>query len=118
MNIIVRAKGVELDGRSKQFLIGLTASALDRFEDRIVAVDVFVSDENGPKGGNDKTAVFRVRLTSGHVLTTETTRSEFRAAFVAGIKTTKRTVRRSIKKSGKLEKVSFRTLPVSLGLDS
>ena len=118
MNIIVRAKGVELDDRSKRFLVDHAVSALDRFEDRIVAVDVFVSDENGPKGGTDKTVVFRVRLTSGHVLTTETTRSEVRAALFAGIKTTKRTVRRSIKKSGRFEKVSFRTRPVSLALDS
>lgn len=117
MNIIVRAKGVELDDRSKQFLVDQTVSALARFEDRVIAVDVFVSDENGPKGGNDKTAVFRVRLTNGRVLTTETTRCEFGAAFFAGIKTTKRTVRRSIKKSATLEKVSFRTLPVSPGLD-
>ena len=117
MNIIVRAKGAELDDRSKRFLVDQTESALSRFSDRIVAVDIFVSDENGPKGGNDKTAVFRVRLTNGHVLTTETTRSEYRAAFVAGVKTTKRIVRRSIKKSATLEKVSFRTLPVSAGLD-
>ena len=117
MNIIVRAKSVELDDQAKRFLVQQTESALERFADRIVAVDVFVSDENGPKGGHDKTAVFRVRLTNGHVLTTETTRSEFRAAFVAGVKTTKRTVRRSIKKSAKLEKVSFRTLPISPGLD-
>lgn len=118
MNIIVRAKGVELDDRSKQFLIDHTVAALERFEEHIVAVDVFVSDENGPKGGNDKTAVFRVRLTSGHVLTTETTRSAFRAAFVTGTRTTKRAVRRSIKKSARVEKVSFRTLPLSAGLDS
>ncbi|MDJ0916706.1 MAG: HPF/RaiA family ribosome-associated protein [Woeseiaceae bacterium] len=117
MNIIVRAKGVELDDQSKRFLVENTRTALSRFEDRVMAVDVFVSDENGPKGGNDKTAVFRVRLTNGHLLTTETTKSDFYAAFAAGIKTTKRTVRRSIKKSAQLEKVSFRTLPVSPGLD-
>ena len=118
MNIIVQAKNVELDGRSKRFLVEQVTAALDRFEDRIAALDVFVADENGPKGGMDKSVVIRVRLTSGHLLTTETTRSEFRAAFVAGIKKTKRTVRRSIKKSGKLEKVSFRTRPLSLVLDS
>ena len=117
MNIIVRAKGVELDDQSKRFLVENTRSALSRFEDRVMAVDVFVSDENGPKGGDDKNAVFRVRLTNGHVLTTETTKGDFYAAFAAGIKTTKRTVRRSIKKSAQLEKVSFRTLPVSPGLD-
>lgn len=118
MNMILRAKGVDLDGAVKDFVRVSLHSALGRFSEHVEAVDVFISDVNGPKGGIDKQVLARVRLATGQVVATETTGEDFYAALSSSAKTTKRAVRRSLKKSQRLERHSFRTAAHNVLLDS
>ena len=83
--------------------------ALQRFEDQVVAADVFLKDINGPKGGIDKQVLVRVRLRNRQVIATEIARTRLRAAVVVSVRMAKRAVRRSVKKS--LQKHRWRAQP-------
>jgi len=41
-----------------------TEVALERYADELVAIDVYLKDINGPRGGEDKSALIRVQLKS------------------------------------------------------
>ena len=99
MEIRVSAHGLRLEAATDAFVRKQARSALQRFEDQVVMVDVFLKDINGPKGGIDKQALFRVRLRNRQVVTIETTRAHLRAAVVVSARTSKRAVRRSLEKS-------------------
>jgi putative sigma-54 modulation protein len=99
MDIRVSAHGLRLEAATDGFVREQVRSALQRFEDQVVTVDVFLKDINGPKGGIDKQALFRVRLRNRQVIATEITRASLRAAIVVSARTSKRAVRRSLEKS-------------------
>ena len=99
MDINVSAHGLRLDPDTDGFVRSQIRAALQRFEDQVVAADVFLKDINGPKGGIDKQALVRVRLRNRQVIATEIARTELRAAVVVSARKAKRAVRRSLKKS-------------------
>jgi hypothetical protein len=99
MDINVSAHGLRLDPDTDGFVRSQIRAALQRFEDQVVAADVFLKDVNGPKGGIDKQALVRVRLRNRQVIAIEIARTELRAAVVVSARKAKRAVRRSVKKS-------------------
>jgi ribosome-associated translation inhibitor RaiA len=58
----VRAVGVDLTVRLKHYLERRLLFALGRFERRVTGVSVWISDENGPRGGIDKRCTIAARL--------------------------------------------------------
>jgi len=58
----VRAVGVDLTARLKHYLERRLLFALGRFGRRVTGVSVWISDENGPKGGIDKRCAIAARL--------------------------------------------------------
>ncbi|MEM6513895.1 MAG: HPF/RaiA family ribosome-associated protein [Pseudomonadota bacterium] len=111
MNLIVRTQNLPLGESAKAFVEDKLDSALGRFADQVMDVDVFLSDINGPKGGHDKQVSLRLRLQNGQVIIAETTREELRAALMLSIRKAKRAVRRSLRKSRRFEYRPLRTLP-------
>lgn len=99
MDINVSSHGIQVDAGTESFVREQIRAALWRFEDQVVAVDVFLKDINGPKGGIDKQALVRVRLRNRQVIATEIARTRLRAAVVVSVRKAKRAVRRSLKKS-------------------
>jgi putative sigma-54 modulation protein len=99
MDITVSGHGLRFDSDTESFVRTRIQAALQRFEEQVVAVDVFLKDINGPKGGIDKQALVRVRLRNRQVITTEIARTGLRAAVVVSVRKAKRAVRRSLKKS-------------------
>jgi len=99
MDINVSAHGLRLDPDTDGFVRTQVLSALQRFEDQVVAVDVFLKDINGPKGGIDKQVLVRIRLRNRQLIATEIARTRLRAAVVVSVRKAKRAVRRSVKKS-------------------
>ena len=51
MNVRHTAQGFELSDSAKAFLHTRLTTALRRFEEHVISVDVFMKDVNGPKGG-------------------------------------------------------------------
>jgi len=99
MDINVSAHGLAIDSDTDGFVRRQIHAALQRFEDQVVSVDVYLKDINGPKGGIDKQVLVCVRLRNRQVVATETARAGLRAAVVVSVRTAKRAVRRSLKKS-------------------
>ena len=116
MNITSRAQGFELSSAIDTFVRDEVRSALERFTEEIVSVDVFMKDTNGPKGGIDKQVVMRVQMRGRQQITLQTTREDLYVAVRISIKRAKRAVRRNLRKARRFEKLSLRRLAVdSLG---
>lgn len=79
-------------------------SALQRFSENILAVDVFMKDANGPKGGVDMQALVRVRLRNRQVIALETAHENLYAAIKKGCRRTQRAVRRHLRKSQRIRR--------------
>ena len=99
MDINVSTHGIRIDAGTESFVREQIRAALRPFEEQVVAVDAFLKDINGPKGGVDKQALVRVRLRNRQVIATEIARTGLRAAVVVSARKARRAVRRSLKKS-------------------
>ena len=110
MNITARAHDFELSEAIAGFAREQISAALNRFSEGIVFVDVYMKDTNGPRGGADKQVLVRVRLRNRQLIATETTHEDLYAAIRRGAKRTKRVVRRTLRKSGRIEKRRLRSL--------
>ena len=108
MNITTRAQDFEMSSAIDEFARDQLRMALQPFSTDVLAVDVFMKDMNGPKGGVDKLALIRVRLTNRQVIALETEHENLYAAIKKGSKRTKRAVRRQLRKSGRIQKQRMR----------
>lgn len=73
--------------------------ALGRFSDRIQVVRVMLGDENGPKGGLDKTCRIRVNLRGQNEIVVEQVDSDVYAAIDRAADRVGRTVARQLDRS-------------------
>lgn len=110
MNITARAHDFELSDSIAGFARAQIETALNRFSDGVIYVDIFMRDINGPRGGIDKQVLFRVRLRNRQLIAIETEDEDLYAAIGRGAKRTKRVVRRTLRKSARIEKRRLRTL--------
>ncbi len=110
MNITTRAQEFELTAAIDQFIRSRLHAALHRFEEDVIAIDVYMKDENGPKGGADKRVIIRVRLRNRQLFAVDTTHEDLYAAIKTGVKRTKRTIRRQLRKSRRISRLSLRNL--------
>ncbi len=110
MNITARAQGFDLSQAIDAFVREELRLALQRFSADILSVDVFLKDTNGPKGGVDKQVLVRIRLRNGQLLAMSTTREDLYAAIKVSVKRSKRVVRRTLRKSRRIEKQRLRDL--------
>jgi len=108
MNITTRTQGFEMSDAINQFVRRRLNTVLRRFDDDITAVDVYMKDENGPKGGVDKRVIIRVRLRNRQVFAVDTEREDLYAAMELGVKRTKRVIRRQLRKSRRVSRLSLR----------
>lgn len=110
MNINARAHDFELTDAIARFTHDQLHAALNRFSDGVIFVDVYMKDTNGPRGGIDKQVLIRVRLRNRQQITTETAHEDLYSAIRKGAKRTKRVVRRTLRKSARIEKRRLRHL--------
>ncbi len=104
MNITTRAQDFELTRAIDQFVRNHLRAALARIDEDIVAVDVYMKDANGPRGGVDKQVLIRVRMRNRLQVALVTTHEDLYAAIVRGVKRTKRAVRRQMRRSRHFDK--------------
>lgn len=108
MNITLRAQGFELTPAIDQFARDHLRTALSRIGEDVIAVDVYMKDTNGPRGGVDKQVLIRVRMRNRQQIALETAHEDMYAAIIKGVKRTKRAVRRQMRKSRHFEKQRVR----------
>lgn len=63
MQLNIQARGFDLTGALRQHVERRLAFALSRFEQRLSAVSLRLTDDNGPRGGVDKRCVLHLRMT-------------------------------------------------------
>ena len=110
MNIRIQAKDFSLTAALDAEVRKQVEQALARFDDYVVAVDVFLSDVNGPKGGPDKACVIRVQLPNRTTIPIETIRSDLYAAVYQSARRARRVVRRTLKKQRRFERSLLREM--------
>lgn len=110
MNITARAHDFELSDSIAGFAHDQLSAALSRFSDSVIFVDLYMKDTNGPRGGVDKQVLVRVRLRNRQLIATETTHEDLYVAIRKGAKRTRRVVRRTLRKSARIEKLRLRRL--------
>jgi ribosome-associated translation inhibitor RaiA len=71
MLIDVRTRGVEMTPAARDYATDRTLAAVAHAADHVHSAVVFISDENGPKGGTDKTCRVAVRLYGRRVVLVE-----------------------------------------------
>ncbi len=113
MNITTRAQDFELTEPIDACVRDSLASSLRRIDHDIVAVDVFLRDTNGPKGGVDKQVLIRVRLRNRQLLAVSTTHENLYAAIRKGVHRTRRAVSRALRRSRRIERRRLRELLAS-----
>lgn len=82
--------------------------ALRRLSGRVDAVDVYLSDLNGPKGCRDKPVVARVRLFGRDAFAVESTRSDLYRAIAVCAQRAQRVVRHSARKERRIDRFGLR----------
>ena len=121
MNITTTAPHSESSAPLDTFVRSHLINALERFDADIIAIDVFMKDLNGPKGGVDKLVLIRVQLPGRQVVTIESQHENMYAAIRNGVKRTRRAVRRQLSKSRQIDRrrindVAMPTLPKIPGI--
>ncbi|MEM1110379.1 MAG: HPF/RaiA family ribosome-associated protein [Pseudomonadota bacterium] len=104
MDITFRSQGFETDHSVAGFLQYRLKSALSRFDEQVVSVDVFMKDVNGPKGGVDKQVIMRTRLRNSPLIATQVKAASLYAAIADCTRKTKRCVTRSVNKLKRVDR--------------
>lgn len=107
MNIEIRTQGFELTWSIERFAYSQTEASLRAFSEMVTSVDLFMKDINGPKGGLDKQVLVKTRLRTGKVIAIESTRSSLYSAIAVSLQRTKRSVRRTVKKYRRIERIRW-----------
>ena len=116
MDITTRAQDFEMTNAIDQFARDQVRAALLRFGEEIMAVDIFMKDANGPKGGIDKQALIRIRLRNRQVIALQTAHENLYAAIRKGSKRTRQAVRRHLRKTRRVKKQRMRDRLVDAGI--
>lgn len=104
----MESQGFELTTAIRAHVLKQLNFNLANFESHILAVDVFLRDINGPKGGADMKALIQVSLGSGQPIKVESTRSDLYASIALASRQAKRAVRRTLSKQRRMEKLALR----------
>ena len=98
MNITTRAQGFDMTTAIDQFARNRLRHALDRIDEHVIAIDVFLKDNNGSKGGEDKQSLIHVRLRNKQRVAVDAFDEDMYLAIHNSVKKAKRAVRRHAKR--------------------
>jgi len=110
MNIRIQAKDFALTPAIEAETRERIEHALDRFAPYVVAVDVFLGDVNGPKGGRDKRCTIRVSLPNRTTVPIESLRSNLYVAIASSARRARRVVRRVLARQRRFERRELRAM--------
>lgn len=88
---------------------------LNRYDEEVISVDVFLKDLNGPKGGYDKQAIIRVQLRHLPPLSLSTTHTDLYKAINVSVRRLQRSVRRTIARKSLIDRRGLRYFATAAG---
>lgn len=106
MQIRIQTSGFDLTPAIAAWVHERLAHRLKRFADKVAAVDVYLRDVNGSKGGRDKEASLRIAGRAGLPMFVESRGHDLYEAIDAVGRRAKRCVRKAHHKRRTYEKVS------------
>ena len=104
MNITTTAQNFEGSLALNTFVRSRLRNTLARLDEDIIAIDVFMKDVNGPRGGADKLALVRVQMRNRQVITVEARHENLYAAVRHAVKRARQAVRRHLQKTRQVDK--------------
>lgn len=96
MEIRIQSQGFTLTPTIGARVHEKLGDALERFADKIVSIDTYLKDVDGPNGTEGKTALVRVELRHRAPVMIETTTNDLDKAIAATARRSRRAVRRAI----------------------
>ena len=112
MNIEIQARRVPLSRKLRNHTERRIRSALTRFDERITRVSLWLSDVNGPKGGNDKNCQVQIVMSGKPDVVIEETRENLYVAINRAIDRAGQTVVRKLDRQRSRVKRSGQLLPI------
>ena len=103
MQTRIHTQGFELTGAIRDRVERHTARNLNRYGEELLGVDVYLSDVNGPRAGDDKKAVVRASLRGLPPISISTEHNDLYVAISRSAKRMQRAVKRSLRKSHRVE---------------
>ena len=110
MNIYVQTQGFNATPAMEAHVRKQLSRNLASAEDHIMAVDIFLGDINGPKGGVDKKAGVCVQLASRDAIRVEVVHTDLYAAITIAARKSKRAVKRTVQRHKRVERRKIRHL--------
>jgi ribosome hibernation promoting factor len=110
MRVHLQTQGFELTSAIDAHVRRQLGRHLAGSEDNIIAVDVFLSDINGPKGGIDKKALVCVQLASRLAVSFEAIHSDLYRAVTVASRKARHSVKRTLRRQKRLEKRELRQM--------
>lgn len=110
MKICLNTQGFDLTPAIDAHVKKQLHQHLHSSHDYITAVDVFLGDINGPKGGIDKRAMICVQLASRLSIRVETVHPDLYAAIAVAARKTQRSVKRTVRRNKRLARAQLREL--------
>jgi putative sigma-54 modulation protein len=110
MKIYLQTQGFELTAAISKHVRSQLGRDLAGSQSNIIAVDVFLSDINGPRGGTDKKALVVITLTSQSSAKFEVIHTDLYRAVTIASRKAKHRVKRTLRKQKRLEKRELRQM--------
>ena len=110
MRIHLQTQGFELTSAIDAHVRRKLARHLAASENDIIAVDVFMGDINGPRGGMDKKALFCVQLASRLSVRAEAIHSDLYQAVAVAARKAEHSVKRTLRRHKRVEKAQLRSM--------
>ena len=116
MNIEIQARRVPLSRALRNYTERRIRFALARFDERITRVSLWLSDVNGPKGGNVKNCQLQIVMTGKPDVVIEETRENLYVAINRAIDRAGQTVVRKLDRQRSRVKRSGQLLPIPVSM--
>ena len=110
MRILLQTQGFELTEAIDAHVRGQLGRRLTGSDSDIIAVDVFMGDLNGPKGGMDKRALICVQLASRLSVRAEAIHSDLYQAVAVAARKAEHSVKRTLRRHKRVEKAQLRSM--------
>lgn len=110
MNLNVHTQGIALTRKIDGEVRARLTAALRRYTDRVIGVDVYLKDINGPKGGNDKSVVVKAQLRGRLQVAVTVLRADLFSAIGVAARRVQRQAKRATRKQRGFERKTLRHL--------
>lgn len=99
MNVVIKKCAFPRASTCRRFVRDKVAKSFSRFSGYLYTVSVYLSDENGPKGGKDKTCKMIISTIHGERIVIKDTQARWQEAVTNAVKRARRMLVRTMGRS-------------------